>query len=647
MRRLLYVMILLFVSAVVWSQEERVYSHHSDIVVDTSGIIRVSEKIRIYAEGNVFKRGLVRALPATRTDTEGKRVRMGYDILGVYKNGDKEPFFTEKEGDELVIYIGSKDKLLSPGYYEYEIVYESAGQLGFYEDFDELGWNVNGEMDTAVDLVSCEITLPAGAKILSHRCYTGAFGATDENCRSETFNDDGVFKASAFNLNPHEMLTVYVGFEKGVVKEPVVKESLASKILRWLDKLGLPLMNVIFIVPLFYYYYATWRKHGIDPPKPVVVPQFVPPHNLSPASVGMIYDEHFDFGFVTTSIINLAVKGFLRIEEIERKGLRVLTAKKYRLVKLKDAEAEALPVEEGELLRYLFAESDTVSLAGKYDSNVETAMTKYEKKLRKKHKELLSEGKNYKYMVLPWFVLIAYIALLFVYGRNEPMELYVTLFGFMASTFLAVLILYIIYSAIRKRNPKKLLSISVGSAVLLSVMGVFAYFPINRLSTTAIALLIGMALVIVGHIVYSYLIERPSEKKLQLQADIEGLKMYISLAEEKQMQFFNPPEVTPEVFERLLPYAIALKADKVWGEKFEKTLLRSMQAGDAAYVPLWYMGSAMSPINIGSSLRQSFTSGIQQASANPKSTSGNSWGSGSIGGGFSGGGGGGGRTGGW
>jgi uncharacterized membrane protein len=100
------------------------------------------------------------------------------------------------------------------------------------------------------------------------------------------------------------------------------------------------------------------------------------------------------------------------------------------------------------------------------------------------------------------------------------------------------------------------------------------------------------------------------------------------------------------VFEKLLPYAIALKTEKVWGDKFEKSLLQSMQSVDS-YAPIWYSGAAVRPVGMASNLRQSLTSNIQTSATNPKSSGGNNWGSGSFGGGSVGGGGGGGRTGGW
>ena len=645
MRQILLSFLLLFVFPVmIVSQEERLYTHHSDIVIDTLGVIKVREKIRIYAKGDLFKRGITRELPITRYDVKGKPVKVNYNILDVYKNGNKEEFFvTKSETGHLLIYIGDKNRLLEPGYYDYEIVYESIGQIGFYDTYDELAWNVNGAINEPVDVVSCEIRLPQGADILSYRCYTGAYGSTEGDCNSES-SIDGVFKASSSNLKSNEMMTVYVGFEKGIVHDPVIKETFIAKLVSLLDILGLWFANLIIIPLLLLYYIFIWRKHGIDPPKPIVVPQFTPPNNMSPANMAMIYEEHYDSSFVTTSIINLAIKGYLRIEEIERKGILKFGGNHYKLFKLKD-EDSSLPSEEGTLLKHLFVVSNEITLDGSYDSNVANMINKFQKDMNKQNKEILSEGRNSKLKIVPWLVLIGYIALLFFYGRNEPMELYVTLAVMMIPVFFVVSFIQVIYAAIKKRKPRRLLSISISIAVIVGVLGALIYFPINRLSSTAIALLVGLPIVLIGHNVFSYLIRRPSEKLLQLQSDIEGLKMYIGLAEEKQIQYFNPPEVTPEVFEELLPYAIALKVDKVWGEKFENRLLKSMQTNDS-YVPLWYVGSSMRPANFSSSLQQSLSSNIRQGSISPGS-SGGDWSSGSFGGGSVGGGGGGGRTGGW
>ncbi len=507
-----------------------------------------------------------------------------------------------------------------------------------------MGWNVNGESDRPVDLVSCEVHLPNNAKILSHRCYTGILGATDTtNCTSES-ESNGVFRASASNLKPNEMLTIYVGFEKGIVHQPVVKQTTLSRFLSWLDRMGLMFMSWIIIVPMFFYYVATWFKHGKDLPKPVAIPQFTPPDDISPASVGMIYYEAFDFSLISTSIINLAVKGFLRIEEVERKGIFTFGAKNYKLVKLKEVEA-SLPSEEAIVMKDLFAEGNEFTLGEKYNSKVQAMLSSYQMDLQLQHKKTLSEGQNLALRIIPWLVLILYIVLLIYYGRTIPFDFYVTFVMFAIPTFVISSLIFAIVAAIRKRKQKKLTSIAFSLALIVGVIGLFANHPVAQFSSTALALFIGAPLLIIGHIIYSYLIVRPGKKLLELQADIEGLKMYISMAEEKQIQFFNPPKVTPEVFEKLLPYAIALKTEKVWGDKFEKTLLQSMQSVDS-YAPIWYSGGAVRPVNFTNNLKQSLTSNIQRSAIAPSSSGGN-WSSGSSGGGFSGGGGGGGRSGGW
>lgn len=147
---------------------------------------------------------------------------------------------------------------------------------------------------------------------------------------------------------------------------------------------------------------------------------------------------------------------------------------------------------------------------------------------------------------------------------------------------------------------------------------------------------------------YGFLIKRPGERKLYLQSQVEGLKMYMDTAEEKQLQFFNPPTVTPEIFEQLLPYAIALDMEDVWGEKFESTILSSMQQPQP-YQPPWYTGTVLQPARFGHMLNSTLSNTVNHAATPPQTSGsgGGNWSSGSFGGGFSGMGGGGGRVGGW
>ena len=147
---------------------------------------------------------------------------------------------------------------------------------------------------------------------------------------------------------------------------------------------------------------------------------------------------------------------------------------------------------------------------------------------------------------------------------------------------------------------------------------------------------------------YRFLIKQPSIERLQRQADIEGFLMYMKAAEEKQIQFANSPALTPQLFEKLLPFAMALGIDKIWGEKFKDIIQQGMQ--DKTYQPSWYVGSNFNTFNF-HSIGNDITSTISSSSIAPSTSSSGgssgSWSSGSSGGGSSGGGGGGGGGGGW
>ena len=143
-------------------------------------------------------------------------------------------------------------------------------------------------------------------------------------------------------------------------------------------------------------------------------------------------------------------------------------------------------------------------------------------------------------------------------------------------------------------------------------------------------------LALIGIILYTYLIKQPTVAKLDLQSRINGFQMYLDLAEKERLNLLNPPNMTTEHFEAMLPFAFALGVEHKWSEKF-KAILEAAQ-----YRPEWSNSSTVyySSNNFGSS----FASSVSSSSTRPAESGS---GGGSGGGGFSGGGGGGGGVGGW
>lgn len=584
--RVLLSLLLFFSSLVLVAQEEKIISFHSDITIAESGSLTVRETIQIYAAGDIFKRGITRALPLSRRDVDNNRIGVDYIIREVLVDGKPVNYFTEKEGGDLVVYVGERDRYLSPGNYRYEILYETAGQIGFFADYDELSWNVNGLSEKTMDSVGAVVRLPAGAEVISSHCYTGRQGSGDSNCTTQT-DEVGVLVVQANNLPSNEMLTLSVGFTKGIVTQP--PEQL-PRTFTWFERKGLVLLSSLFLVFLFAYYIYTWRRYGVDPPKPVVIPQFSPPDGLSPASVGMLYKGHYLDDFVTASIVNLSVKGFIRIDEVVEKGglFGLRSDKRYALARLKEAD-DKLPAEEQIVMRALFRKTESVTLTGKYDETIAMMMRDYHKSLKKQHGSVLSEGRNLKFHLVPWLAFIAYFIVMVRFVADDLLQ-----------------------------------------------------FTANR-NALVVTLLLGL----VSYLLYAWLIVRPGERKLHYRSAVEGLKMYLDVAEEKQLQFFNPPEVTPALFEQLLPYAIALDMEKVWGDKFEKAFLSSALEPES-YRPAWYGGRYVNAALFGHALNSTLSNTLSHAAMQPQSSSGGGkWSSGSFGGGFSGMGGGGGRVGGW
>jgi uncharacterized membrane protein len=171
------------------------------------------------------------------------------------------------------------------------------------------------------------------------------------------------------------------------------------------------------------------------------------------------------------------------------------------------------------------------------------------------------------------------------------------------------------------------------SAVVGMVASLPAYLPLFLLGLIAI------------NILFYYLMKAPTESGRKLMDQIEGFRLYLGTAEENRLNSLHPPDQTPELFEKFLPYALALGVDQAWSESFARTLGGvTGSSQENGYRPGWYRGPRMNrfnPATFSSSLGPSLAKAVSSSSSAPGSSSGGG------GGGFSGGGGGGGGGGGW
>ena len=358
---------------------EHILAFDSDIVISKDAETTITEKIKVYAEGNIIKRGIFRSLPLWR-NVNGKKIRIKYDIISVQKNGNKEI-------------------ILSPGVYEYELTYKTSDQIGFFDKYDEFYWNVNGTLwDFAVDEISAKVTLPEGAEIIQNSCYTGGYKSNESNCIGKQLSTNTI-EWSAKNLGSNEGLTIAVGFNKGIFTPPPPPGIL--------EKYGVLAALLAAALGLLAYFFTSWQKYGVDPQKPIVYPQFNSPQNLSPASLGYLENEYYSEQMITAAIVSLAVKGFIKIIEDDKRVLGIFGSREYTLEKIKEQD-QTLPKEEINLMNKLFSgESNTISFDGKYNSKIEYAVNDFKASLKFQHDGFLSKGNNSRKLILPIIIIAA------------------------------------------------------------------------------------------------------------------------------------------------------------------------------------------------------------------------------------------------
>ncbi len=609
--------------------EERITSFVSDVAINIDGSLDVTETIAFAVEGARIRRGILRDFPTRYPGKDGGEVEVGFEVLSVRRDGRGEAYGLEDLDNGVRIRIGSGDVLLEPGAHVYEIAYRTTRQLGFFEGFDELYWNVTGNSwDFAIDRAEAIVRLPPGAVIVQHATYTGLQGGKGQDFRV-TMGEGSIFRAeTAKRLEPSEGFTVAVGFSKGIVAPPPPPVPPRDMTVESLKALGLGLAVVLL------YYVAAWFRVGRDPPRGPIVPLFAPPPGLGPAGVRYVWKREFDAVAFAAAVIGLAAKGRLRIRGNDR----------YRLERL---AVGAPPLAPSESALYGALPKGSLKLDNKNSSTIGALRQAVESSLTRDF-----GGRTY-HANRGWFwgglglSIVAVIpAMAFMRSEETALALILT---FVCGGAWALLLWLAALNARSFMKPGKVRKII--AAVLFAAMLPFflmaAVWPAIFLAAAEGPALPVFTLALFGliglHVMFFRWLAAATLLGRRLLDGIEGFRMYLATAEEARLDALNPPEKTPELFERFLPYALALDCDNAWSEKFAAVLAQ------AAYVaPAWYAGKTWDTGNLSDFTRELDNSRYAPSSSSTSSSfsSPGSF-SGSSGSGSSGGGGGGGGGSGW
>lgn len=409
--RILTPLLILFCSflpAAYAYEYERILHYHSDIYIENNSEVTVKEKITVYSTRSRIRRGIFRDLPLYY-DYKGGNIHIDFELLGVKRNGSPEPHHTERMSNGIRIYVGDENKFISKGKHTYEISYRVDHVLLFYEDFDEIYWNVNGNgWEFDIDSISATVHYPKSAGLLQYDGYTGYYG--DNGKHFETAIDSGkVMFWGTKKLFAKQNLSVAVSWEKGHIEYP----SIWRKMWFWIRSYFVWIVCILGLILSFGYNFFLWFKYGRDPKPGTIIPLFYPPEDFSPAECaylnkeGRATDEMFG-----AQLVQLASKGYLTIEKKKKNYTITRNPDKQHKQELND-------VEESFFLS-LFGTKDSLYISSSYNARVKKASDQLKNKTDKKQKGIYFLRNNHlkwrQYLLPLITAIIAFLGLSFFGG---------------------------------------------------------------------------------------------------------------------------------------------------------------------------------------------------------------------------------------
>ena len=376
MRSVLSFLIASFLFTSAWAQE-RITNDDVAIDVQQDADFIVTESISVISEGRKIRRGIFRDLPRFKMD-EGAKIPYQYKILSVTRNGQREPFSRQSDGNAKQIRIGDPDYFLPRGAHDYVITYEVKNEVRYFDDFDEVYWNAIGTYwDFPIDKGAASIRFPQSIVPLELNCYTGRYGSSDSQCQMS--RDGQTFKVEALQpLKRREGMAVSIKFNKGIIDPP----SQADKNILWWFKHGALALLALSFIGLFFYYYRMWDKVGRDPQKDPVFARYEPPAGYSPAAVHHIMHRGFRGNqALIGTLLDLAVNKHIQMDSSKNETTLTYFGG--------GGHQKSLSPDQTKLIAKLFRSSKTMRLGKKSNMTFTSAYMAFRRDISKRY------GKDY------------------------------------------------------------------------------------------------------------------------------------------------------------------------------------------------------------------------------------------------------------
>ena len=494
--KMLALVLLLVFSLPALARSYRVTKFESTIHVDEDGSARIQEQIT-FAFSGVYQ-GVYRTIPVDYPGPAGSNYTLFIKIDQVTDDGGNKLKYEKSTSNGTL-----KLKIYLPGAADSEktvsIEYSTPNATRFFVDHDEFYWNVTGnDWPVPIGHASAIVYFPAEATDkLRAQAFEGIYGASEHGMASV----EGP-TASFSNVRPIALrggLTLDVYVEKGVLHEP----SGLARFFRFIRS------NPIITLPLwaFAVMFSMWWVKGRDPsPGMSVAPMYEPPEKMGPAEVGTLIDNSVDPRDITSVLVDMAVRGYVKIVETEHKGF-LSSSKDYEFHLVKDSS------QWSDLTDYERAMMSQVFAGGSVT--------------------LLSDLRNHFYTALPMIKGE-------IMGALKSKGMY-TLDPDSAHAYvgLGLLMVALPYVALHVLGAADFLSsipLTIGSALI----------------ALAIVIIIGTQL------------SATSMKGARTRVQIRGFQEFMNRVDADRLK-----RMPPDTFEKFLPYAMALGVEHRWAKAFD------------------------------------------------------------------------------
>lgn len=569
MRPVLILLLALVVPRAVLAQRTLVIqSFDADVRVLETGHLEVTETIRPRFTGTW--NGIYRSIPVQYRTPQGLNYTLLLDVDSVTDDEGRSLRYEssrERHYRKLKIWVPqATDTTLTV-----VLRYRVRNGLKFFDEHDELYWNVTGdEWEVPIESAAAQVHLPPGVDGVRAVAFTGGYGSNEQAATVEAAGN-AVRVRTVRGLSFREGLTVAVAWNAGLIPRPGPVARTVS-VLRSNWMLGIPLIALVVM-------WWLWYTRGRDPRLRPIVPQYAPPEGMTPAELGTLVDNSSDMRDITATLVDLAVRGYVLIEEKKTDQLFGLMSSTDYLFTLRKSPAgnDLRPHEQG-LLRAIFGVNPQPGAIVEM-SSLKNRFYKHLPGIRSQIFERLIAGEHY--LRRPDNVRKAYL---------------------IAGLLLGGLVGW-------------------GGSFLNESMGMAG--------TSAIVAGVLTAAVICG---FGLVMPVRTARGAQVLEHALGFEEFLERVEGDR---FDRVVKTPELFEKYLPFAMALGVDQNWAKAFEDIYREP---------PEWFRGSQLTGFHSGAftrSLGRMSTQAAAAMAASPRGSGGSGFSGGRSGGGFGGGGGGG------